>query len=130
VFVALASCSGEDSTSRHDREPELEGGLCVDPQNACCCAQEGLFSEATPSCIINSAGGTLDDMTLELLRASGPMVLSRLGSASECTASGGWYVASTDGTTTRIELCDATCSIRRNETTELRVLFGCPAAPC
>jgi hypothetical protein len=129
ISVALFGCSSDSTSSGNGEDPVLEGELCVDPQNACCCTEEGLFVENTPSCIINSQGDT-SMLTFELVRESGATVLPRLSSAAECTASGGWYIASNDGTTTRIELCEATCSIRRSETTRLRVLSGCPRTPC
>jgi len=106
----------------------LEGELCVDPNDACCCDEELLFDENGPSCIINYLGDATG-LTFELVTQGGSTVLPPLTSAAECTSSGGWWaMPSTDFV--RIELCDETCSIRRSETTRLRVLRGCPATSC
>jgi hypothetical protein len=129
AFVVLAGCSGKDSAGEESR-PDLEGELCVDPHDACCCDEEQELVEANgPACIIQYAGDA-SLLTFELVTASGGVVLPRLGAASECTSSGGWFVASSSMMIERIELCDATCSLRRNEPTDLRVLTGCPATPC
>ncbi|HEX6766088.1 MAG TPA: hypothetical protein VF103_11435, partial [Polyangiaceae bacterium] len=66
--------------------------------------------------------------TFELVTEAGSSVLPELASASECGASGGWYPSST--VAMRLELCESTCTLRRNEPTLLRVLVGCPPTPC
>jgi hypothetical protein len=126
----LAGCSGENSSGEEPRQ-DLEGELCVDPNDACCCDQEQELLEANgPACTIHYAGGDASLLTFELVTTSGGVVLPRVGAASECTPNGGWFVSSSSMMIESIELCDVTCSLRRNEPTELRVLLGCPATPC
>lgn len=110
-------------------DPELEGALCVDANDACCCDEELQYVENGPACRINFQGD-VSPLTFELVTASGATTLPRLGSAAECSSAGGWFVSSTSGMNVTVELCEATCSIRQGEPTRLRVLSGCPATPC
>ena len=123
--MLLFGCSSESGTQSDD--PELEGELCVDVNDACCCDEELPFVEQSPSCRIGYAGDP-SDWTLELVTETGASALPRLGSASECTASGGFYPSST--VAMELELCESTCMLRQSQDTRLRVLAGCPPTPC
>ena len=125
----MVACSSESSSGDDDADPELEGSLCVDPNDACCCDEELPFVENGPACRINYPGD-VSTLTFELVTAADATVLTHVASASECSSNGGWFVSSTTDTVSMIELCAATCSIRQNEPTRLRVLSGCPATQC
>lgn len=127
--AVLVACSSESSSGDDGAKPELEGELCVDVNDACCCDEELELVENGPSCRINFAGD-LPALTFELVTASGATVLPEVASAAACGAEGGWFISSTSDMFVQVELCDATCEIRQNEPTSLRVLTGCPATPC
>ena len=128
-MAAVVACSSESSSGDDGAEPELEGELCVDVNDACCCDEELELVENGPACRIEFAGEP-PPLTFELVTASGGTVLPNVASAAECGASGGWFVSSTSGMFVSLELCDASCSIRQSEPTRLRVLTGCPGTPC
>ncbi|HEX6766102.1 MAG TPA: hypothetical protein VF103_11505, partial [Polyangiaceae bacterium] len=53
------ACSSESGTTHEGSEPELEGELCVDPNDACCCDEELQLAEPAvggPACAIDYQG--------------------------------------------------------------------------